>query len=132
MIDMDLRAEVAVAKRLPMEGPWEAGTKAVAARRYINAVSCWHKELHKQWCPCSSMTPCTVWPPPMSVTVSWLARLCTAAEEGQGMCSIKPVRSWHCKWFLCAYSAESLVCRFLHLCLASWIVQQSSSLYEAK
>lgn len=48
MIKTDLRAEVAVAKRLPMEGPWEAGTKAVAARRYSDTVSCWHKEHHKQ------------------------------------------------------------------------------------
>lgn len=47
-VEMHLRAEVAVAKRLPIEGPWEAGTKAVAARRYSDTVSCWHWELHKQ------------------------------------------------------------------------------------
>ena len=44
----NLREEVALAKRLPMEGPCEAGTRVEAAKRYRDAVSCWGRELHMQ------------------------------------------------------------------------------------
>ena len=62
--------DVALARRLPMEGPCEAGTRVVAARRYRAAVSCCDSELQRQYWSCRIMTPCAVCPSPRSAMVS--------------------------------------------------------------
>lgn len=73
--------DVALARRLPMEGPCAAGIRVVAAKRYRDAVSCWDSELQRQYWSCRIMIPCAVCPSPRSAIVSWLAMLCAAAQH---------------------------------------------------
>ena len=57
------------------------GTNVVEASPYSAAVSCCDSELHRQYWSCRIMTPCATCPSLRSATVSWLAKLWTAADS---------------------------------------------------